>query len=77
MGWLDYFPTVPLIVAAVLLGFAPPFSEPHLWRQVQLLVVGQLVRPVDIADFFLHAALPALLGLKLLRLRQSMPLPEK
>lgn len=68
--WLDYLPITPLAVAAIVLGLAPPLAEPHLWRDIKLLVTGQLLRPLDILDFWLHATLPLLLALKLVRMRQ-------
>lgn len=67
---------VPLIVAAALLGLGPPFAEPHLWEKLKLLAGGELVHPVDILDFFIHASLPALLALKLVRLRQRGQLED-
>lgn len=69
LRWLDYLPLIPLMLAAVLLAISPPFSEPHLWQKLKLLAAGQLHRPLDIFDFLMHASLPLVLGLKLLRLR--------
>ena len=68
LRWLDRVPLTPLLIAAVLLGLSPPLAEPHLWQKLKLLVAGQLVRPVDIFDFLMHASLPLVLALKLLRL---------
>lgn len=62
-------PLLPLALAAVILGLSPPGGEPHLWHKLELLAAGQLVRTLDIVDFFLHATLPILLAMKLLRLR--------
>ncbi len=68
--WLDYLPVMPLAVAAIVLALAPPLAEPHLWRDIKLLVAGQLLRTVDILDFWLHATLLLVLALKLVRVRQ-------
>lgn len=67
MRWLDHFPLVPLAIGAVFLGLWPVIPEPHLWQKLKLLAGGGLVRPLDIFDFFMHAALPMLLALKLQR----------
>lgn len=67
LAWLDRFPLGLLIAGALLLGLAPFVPEPHLWEKLKMLVAGTLVRPVDIFDLVLHASLPVLLGLKLLR----------
>lgn len=71
LRWLDHVPLLPLALAAAILGLSPPGAEPHLWHKLKLLAGGQLVRPLDIADFFLHAILPFVLGMKLLRLRTA------
>lgn len=68
--WLDYFPLVPLVIAALLLGLAPPFAEPHLWLALKLILAAKLEAPIDLLDFFLHASLPVLLALKLMRLHE-------
>lgn len=67
LRWLDAVPLVPLVVGAVLLGLAPVTPEPHLWQKLKMLVAGQLTRPVDIFDLFMHGALPLVLLLKLAR----------
>lgn len=69
LRWLDCVPLVPLALAAAILALSPPGAEPHLWRKLVLLATGRLVQPLDIVDFFLHASLPLVLGMKLLRLR--------
>lgn len=69
LRWLDRVPLVPLAVAAMLLGLSPGFSEPHLLQKLRLLYAGQLDQPLDIFDLILHASLPLVLLLKLLRVR--------
>ncbi|MGE5240118.1 MAG: RND transporter [Bacteroidota bacterium] len=73
MGWLDQIPLWALIVGAVLLGLAPFTAEPHLWQKLQMLADGTLSRPIDIFDLAMHAALPLLLALRLVR----MALPRR
>ena len=45
-----------LIPAALLLGLAPFLPEPHLLEKLRMLESGQLSRPVDIFDLFMHGA---------------------
>ncbi len=77
LAWLDRVPLGLLAVGALLLGLAPFVPEPHLWEKLKILVAGTLTRPMDIFDLFLHASLPVLLGLKLLRQwsTRRQPLP--
>jgi hypothetical protein len=55
-----------LLPVAVILGLAPLRPEPHLLEKLRMLVNGQLVRPVDIFDLFMHGAPLLLVALKLL-----------
>lgn len=71
LRWLDYIPTVPLLIATVVLALSPPLSEPHLWTRLKMLASGRLVDPLDVLDLALHALLPIILLLKFLRERQS------
>jgi len=73
MSWLDQIPLWALIVGAVLLGLAPFTPEPHLWQKLQMLAHGTLSRPIDIFDLAMHAALPLLLAVRLVR----MALPRR
>jgi len=68
MSWIDKLPLLPLLIAALALGLAPFYPEPHLWEKLKMLVEGTLVRPIDIFDLLLHASAPLLLLLKLLRM---------
>jgi hypothetical protein len=65
--WLDRLPLAPLVIGALLLGLAPFTPEPHLWEKLKMLAAGTLHKPIDIFDFIMHAALPALLVAKLVR----------
>ena len=67
MNWLDKIPTTPLLIIALTLGLAPFSPEPHVWEKIKMLVSGELSRPIDIFDLFLHGTPWVLLILKLIR----------
>ena len=67
MRWLDMIPLWALAVAALVLGLAPFTPEPHLFEKLRMLAAGSLAQPIDIFDLALHAALPLLLVIKLVR----------
>lgn len=71
MNWLDKFPLLPLIIIALMLAIAPYPSQPlpHLVEKLQMLSQGNLTKPIDIFDLFLHATPIVLLIIKLLRKR--------
>ena len=69
MKWLDKIPLTTLIIITLLLGLAPFTPEPHLWQKLKMLAAGELIKPIDIFDLFLHGAPAVLLVLKLLRMR--------
>jgi hypothetical protein len=73
MQWLDRIPLTALVIAAIALGLAPFTPEPHLWQKLKMLANGTLARPIDIFDLIMHASLPLLLAVKLIR----MTLPGK
>lgn len=64
---IDRLPMHLLIIAALTLGLAPFFPEPHLWEKLKMLSTGNLSRPIDIFDLVLHATPWVLLILKLIR----------
>ena len=68
MALLDSLPLNLLVIAALALGLAPFFPEPHLWEKLKMLVAGTLTRPVDIFDLLMHAAPVVLLIAKLARM---------
>ena len=70
MKWLDKIPLTTLLIVALLLGLAPFTPEPHLWEKLKMLVAGELVKPLDIFDLFLHGTPVILLILKLTRFRK-------
>jgi hypothetical protein len=67
LRWLDRLPLAPLAIGALLLGLAPFSPEPHLWEKLKMLAAGTLQRPIDIFDLVMHATLPVLLVLRLVR----------
>jgi hypothetical protein len=67
MKWLDNIPMTLLLPIAVVLALAPFTPEPHLWEKLKMLAAGELVRPIDIFDLFLHGTPLVLVVLKLLR----------
>ncbi len=69
MSWLNKIPLLPLIIVAIALGLAPINPEPHLWQKLKMLVVGELGKPIDIFDLFLHGT-PLLVLLLRLALRK-------
>jgi len=66
MQWLTRIPLLLLAPLAVLLALAPFRPQPHLWEKLTLLAAGDLTRPIDILDLFLHGAPLLLLLLALL-----------
>lgn len=71
MQWLDKIPLTALVIAALALGLAPFTPEPHLWEKLKMLAGGTLSQPIDIFDLVMHASLPMLLAIRLVRLARS------
>jgi hypothetical protein len=69
--WLDKIPLTALVLAALALGLAPLTPEPHLWQKLRMLANGTLVRPIDIFDLVMHASVPLLLAVRLIRMARS------
>jgi hypothetical protein len=64
--WLDSL-SYPILVPLVLaLGLAPFFPEPHLVEKTRMLFAGELTKPIDIFDIFMHGT-PALVLLVKIR----------
>ncbi|HGG03865.1 MAG TPA: RND transporter [Aliiroseovarius sp.] len=68
MEILDSLPLSIAVVAALTLGLAPFFPEPHIWEKLKMLKAGTLKRPLDWFDLALHTAPFVLLAAKLVRL---------
>jgi len=66
--WLDKIPFFILLLLSLFLGLAPFKPEPHLVEKARMLFQGELVRPIDIFDLFLHGTAPLLLLVKIIRL---------
>jgi hypothetical protein len=71
MRWLDKIPLTALVLAAIALGLAPLTPEPHLWQKLKMLASGTLARPIDIFDLVMHASVPLLLAVRLIRMARS------
>ncbi|MDD3619709.1 MAG: RND transporter [Desulfobulbaceae bacterium] len=67
MEWLDRIPFAILVAAALFIGLAPIYPEPHVVEKFRMLVNGTLRRPIDIFDLFFHLFPLILLIAKLLR----------
>ncbi len=68
MHLLDQIPLPIALLAALTLGLAPFFPEPHLWEKLKMLAGGALTRPMDIFDLALHALPWVLLVAKMARM---------
>jgi len=68
MEFIDNLPLPTLIIGALALGLAPFFPEPHLVEKLRMLFQGTLTKPIDIFDLLMHASLPVLLAIKLVRM---------
>ncbi len=63
-----FFNSIPwllLIAACLTLGLAP-YNPPHLWEKILMLTKGNLTRPLDWFDLFLHGIPWLLLAGKIL-----------
>ena len=67
MALLDQIPWPIVILAALTLGLAPFFPEPHIVEKLRMLAQGNLKRPIDIFDLAYHAIPWLLLVAKLAR----------
>ena len=61
--FLSDLPWGLLIIACLTLGLAP-FNPPHIWEKLQMLVKGELVRPIDWFDLLMHGTPWLLLAAK-------------
>lgn len=63
---LQKIPWVYLLPVALVLGMMPVRPEPHLVEKLNMLVNGQLTRPIDVFDLFLHGGPLLLIFMKLI-----------
>lgn len=56
------------IVLSLFLGLAPFFPEPHIVQKINMLIAGELTKPLDMFDLVLHGTPWVLLIIKLSRL---------
>ncbi|PLX95378.1 MAG: RND transporter [Desulfuromonas sp.] len=66
-------PLATLVPIALLLGLAPFTPEPHLVEKARMLFHGELQRPIDIFDLFLHGTPLLLLLARLILARPATP----
>jgi len=69
LNWIDKLNVKALLVVAVLLALLPFQPEPHLFEKLRMLYHGDLVRPIDIFDLFLHSFPLVLLAIRLIRIK--------
>lgn len=67
IDWVDRAPLVGFVILALTLGLAPFSPEPHVWEKLKMLYAGELSRPIDIFDLFLHGMPWLALVMKLYR----------
>ena len=76
MRWIDETSVGIFALIALTLGLAPFLPEPHVWQKLNMLVSGELVRPVDIFDLLLHGTPWLLLCIKLVRMVKNPGVPQ-
>ncbi|MDH4318071.1 MAG: RND transporter [Desulfobulbaceae bacterium] len=64
---IDQVPWSIVIILCLSLGLAP-FAPPHIWEKIQMLIKGELSRPIDWFDLVYHSIPWILLILKSLTL---------
>lgn len=71
LNWIDKLPVKALIVVAVFFALAPLRPEPHLVEKLGMLAQGELTRPIDIFDLFMHGLPALLLVIRLVRIQTN------
>jgi hypothetical protein len=61
---MEGLPLVMVILLCLTIGLAP-YNPPHIWEKLQMLAKGQLVKPIDWFDLFMHGIPWLLLVLKI------------
>lgn len=67
MSFLDDIPIGIILVFCATIGLAP-FTPPHVWEKLTMLLDGTLSAPIDIFDFVMHGAPWLVLVAKLARM---------
>lgn len=62
---LKGLPLLMVILLCLTIGLAP-YNPPHVWEKLQMLTRGELVRPIDWFDLFMHGTPWILLILKII-----------
>ncbi len=73
IAFLDSIELQLFVIAALTLGLAPFFPEPHIWEKLKMLRAGTLRKPIDWFDLLMHAAPFVLLAAKLVRMAMGGP----
>ena len=71
MKLFDRIPFALFAVMAIFMGLAPFYPQPHLLEKINMLIAGNLTRPIDIFDLFWHGLFPVLLLLKIIRIQKK------
>ena len=69
MTWLDKISLPLLLGAAVFMALAPFTPEPHIVQKFNMLMAGELYRPIDLFDVAWHLLPSVLVVIKLWRAR--------
>ena len=69
LNWIDRLPVKALLVVAVFFALVPFQPEPHLFEKLKMLYHGELTRPIDIFDLFMHSLPAVLLAIRLIRIK--------
>lgn len=64
MHWINSLSWTFVLLISLTLGLAPFVPEPHIVEKLTMLFNGELTKPVDIFDLFLHGTPWILLMLK-------------
>ncbi len=72
MAILDDISLGTILIFCLTIGLAP-FTPPHVWEKLVMLVTGELRAPIDIFDFLMHGAPWGVLVVKLVRMRRHSP----
>lgn len=64
MHWINSLSWTFVLLISLTLGLAPFTPEPHIVEKLTMLFNGELAKPIDIFDLFLHGTPWVLLILK-------------